>query len=529
MAEIMNAGTESPVELVTVDRPEAGETLTVLAASGLQIVLAFDPAGAGFGVEGDDFILTFEDGARIVFQGLISAAQGADAPTIQIGGIEIDADVLVEQVLALAEQAQAEPIETAAGEAGEGEAAEGGGGSHYDDSFGDLIAGLAKQGIIGETELGFGLIGDGNTELPADAQFLSEGHANGGGFAALGVGISSETPPADSAPSATPPADPAPSVTPPASPDPDVTSDPGPAPSETPVEDAASPPAPLSVNGIDIITNEATGNLEIPDQLLLYLATEDHGEYLSMIGPSNGDGDNAYIWEAGVGALNGADPANTWANHVTDNVKFHIGNGNSLYEGSFTYEMTDGSGNTGTNAVGVRNVETGNDRGYWTLEGTDSEEGEVLLGLDGRNKITGGDGDDIIHGGHDASGDILIGGDGDDVIFGGSGNDDLQGGDGADNFIMSAGFGRDDVDGGISDIDGDGDVDTDTITLDGVLTPGDVDDLSSWLTLDSGFSFAITADGVISLGDDASGTISLGGGNEIAFVNIEQIVFTDVA
>ena len=517
MAEIMNAGTESPVELVTVDRPEAGETLTVLAASGLQIVLAFDPAGTGFGVEGDDFILTFEDGARIVFQGLISAAQGADAPTIQIGGIEIDADVLVEQVLALAEQAQAEPIETAAGEAGEGEAAEGGGGSHYDDSFGDLIAGLAKQGIIGETELGFGLIGDGNTELPADAQFLSEGHANGGGFAALGVGISSETPPAD----------PAPSVTPPASPDPDVTSDPGPAPSETPVEDAASPPAPLSVNGIDIITNEATGNLEIPDQLLLYLATEDHGEYLSMIGPSNGDGDNAYIWEAGAGALNGVDPANTWANHVTDNVKFHIGNGNSLYEGSFTYEMTDGSGNTGTNAVGVRNVETGNDRGYWTLYRADSEEGEVLLGLDGRNKITGGVGDDSIHGGHDASGDILIGGDGDDVIFGGSGNDDLKGEAGDDTFLMSAGFGRDDVDGGAG---------TDIISLGSILSQADIDDIASWLTLDEPtVNYDTDEDGQIKFVDDdgqtvsAGGTIDLGGGDVITFLNVEQIDYASVA
>ncbi len=507
MAEIMNASPESPVEPVTVDRPQAGETLTVLASSGLQIILAFDPADAKFGVEGDDFILTFEDGARIVVQGLVSAAQGADAPTIQIAGIEIDADVLVEQVLALVEQAQAEPIETAAGEAGEGEGAEGGGGSRYDDSFGEVISGLAKQGVIGETELGFGLIANGNTELPADAEFVSEGAAgSGGGFAPLG-----------SAPGGT--------------------SDPGPAPSAAPVEDAPSPPAPLSVSGppaplsvsgMDIITNEATGNLEIPDQLLLYLATDDHGEGLSMAGPSNGGGDNAYIWEAGAVALSGADPANTWANHVTDNVKFHIGNGNPFYEGSFTYGVSNGLGATGTNTVGVRNVETGNDRSYWTLDRADSEDGEVLLGLDGRNKITGGDGDDIIHGGHDASGDILIGGDGDDVIFGGSGNDDLQGGDGADNFIMSAGFGRDDVDGGISDVDGDGNVDTDTITLDGVLTQGDVDDLSSWLTLDSGYSFAITADGVISLGDDASGTIDLGGGNEIAFVNIEQIVFTDV-
>ncbi len=61
-------------------------------------------------------LVTFKDGTRIVFQGLVSAAQGADAPTIQIAGIEIDADVLVEQVLALGAEAL--------GEAGEGEDAD---------------------------------------------------------------------------------------------------------------------------------------------------------------------------------------------------------------------------------------------------------------------------------------------------------------------------------------------------------------------------------------------------------------------
>ena len=126
MAEIMNAGTKSPMTPVTVDRPEAGETLTVLTASGLRIILAFSPDDARFSVEGDDFVLTFEDGARIGFQGLVTAAQGADAPTIQIAGIDIDAGVLMGQIQALAEQAQEEPIETAAG--AEGEGAAGGGG-----------------------------------------------------------------------------------------------------------------------------------------------------------------------------------------------------------------------------------------------------------------------------------------------------------------------------------------------------------------------------------------------------------------
>ena len=140
---------------ITIDRPEPGETLTVAVTPGLRIVLEFNPAAAKFAVEGEDFVLALEDGGQVVFAGLVSAAQGGDVPTLHVAGIDIDAGVLMEQVLALAEQADAEPIETAAGEDGEGEEgdARDGGGSHYDDSFGDLVAGLIQQGVIGETDL----------------------------------------------------------------------------------------------------------------------------------------------------------------------------------------------------------------------------------------------------------------------------------------------------------------------------------------------------------------------------------------
>ena len=84
---------------------------------------------------------------------------------------------------------------------------------------------------------------------------------------------------------------------------------------------------------------------------------------------------------------------------------------------------------------------------------------------------------------------------------------------------MRAGFSRDTVDGGAGDID--------TITLDSVLTGADVADLAAvanWLTLTSGsVTDTDTTDGRIELSADASGTIDLGGGNEITFLNIEQI------
>ncbi len=149
------------------------------------------------------------------------------------------------------------------------------------------------------------------------------------------------------------------------------------------------------------------------------------------------------------------------------------------------------------------------------------------MGKDGRNLIDGGGGNDVIHGGHDSSGDILIGGTGNDVIFGGSGNDDLHGGTGNDTFLMSAGFGRDDVDGSTG---------TDIISLASVLSQADVDDIASWLTLDApAMNYSAAVPGAISFVDaldnpiSASGTIDLGGGNEITFLNIEQIDYAGVA
>ncbi len=153
----------------------------------------------------------------------------------------------------------------------------------------------------------------------------------------------------------------------------------------------------------------------------------------------------------------------------------------------------------------------------WTLDGTG--DGEFLLGLDGQNRIDGGGGDDVIHGGHDNSGDILMGGDGNDVIFGGSGDDDLQGGDGDDTFIMTVGFRTDNVDGGTG---------TDIISLQSVLTAADQGDLPSWLTADQGYSHD-AANNTITFIATAGGTIDLGGGNEITFLNIEQVVYTDIA
>jgi hypothetical protein len=493
------SASEDAVDFASVHRPEPGETLVVPIEAGLLLVVEFNPANAGFTIEGDDFVLILEDGARVVFEGLVSAAQGEDAPTVQIAGISIGADVLIDQALALAGADEA--IEAAAGEDGEDEGVADGGGSEYVDSFGDLIAGLIKQGIIGETELGFGLTGSGGSEFLVDTEFLSEGFLlRGGGFSTPDFGSPGVLPPVDLGPSGG--------------------GGPAPLPGVAPLPGGGDGPATFSIHKIDIVTNEATGNLQIPDELILYLADGNQGVSLSMAGPGyDGGTDNAYIWAAGTPALSGSDPANTWADHGNDYVRFHIGNGNPFFEGSFVYEVAGGQGATGYGTLGVKNYATTLSGSYWTLTGTGAD--EVLLGLDGRNQIDGGLGVDIIHGGHDSSGDVLIGGAGDDVIFGGSGNDDLQGGLGDDTFLMSAGFGRDDVDGGTG---------TDIISLNSVLTSADLsdpDDLSAWLTADQGY-IHVTADNTITFNDSANGTIDLGGGNVITFLNIEQIVYTDI-
>ncbi|WP_417428703.1 DUF5801 repeats-in-toxin domain-containing protein, partial [Kiloniella sp.] len=143
---------------VDVSAPAAGETVNVTLVKGQTANLTFDATAATPIVEGNDFVLTFDtngDGdadSRIVFQNLVEESQGADAPVLVIGGIELSAGLLIGQAQALAE---GETLETAAG-AGAGPT--GGGGSTYSDDLGSAIDLLNAQGVIDPTELQFGLL-----------------------------------------------------------------------------------------------------------------------------------------------------------------------------------------------------------------------------------------------------------------------------------------------------------------------------------------------------------------------------------
>ncbi|MCZ4279569.1 DUF5801 domain-containing protein [Kiloniella laminariae] len=154
----------------------AGQTIEQRLESGQQAVLDFDAAAATPSVDGDNFVLSFDsngDGAadsQLVFLGLVSQAQGADAPVLVINGIEIAANQLIGQALALADGDGT--LETAAGGTGAGNGPAGGGGSTYSDDLGENIDLLNAQGALGGTELGFGLLADGeDISDPAEGTF----------------------------------------------------------------------------------------------------------------------------------------------------------------------------------------------------------------------------------------------------------------------------------------------------------------------------------------------------------------------
>ena len=146
-------------ETIVVNRPAAGQTLEIQAAPGQTYVLSFPPDQAEVRVEGEDFILGFDDDgdgtpdSQIVFLDLAPVAESAEAPVFQVAGVEIGAPLLLSQALALAGQDEAPLDDVAAGPG-----ALGGGASVYDDNLGSLLDLLAAQGVIPPVELNFGLV-----------------------------------------------------------------------------------------------------------------------------------------------------------------------------------------------------------------------------------------------------------------------------------------------------------------------------------------------------------------------------------
>ena len=139
-----------------VNRPAAGQTVEVPVQPGERYVIDFDPTEAQVVIDGDDFILLFADGGRIVFPNLVPMAESANSPVLEVGGVDIGGDVIIAQARALS--GEQPTLETAAGDTAAGPDAQGSGANEYNDNLGDIIDTLDAQPPLIYVEREFGLI-----------------------------------------------------------------------------------------------------------------------------------------------------------------------------------------------------------------------------------------------------------------------------------------------------------------------------------------------------------------------------------
>ena len=87
---------------IPVDKPTPGEIIPISAALGQRYVINFDPAIARIRVEGDDLVLVFDHGGRIVFENLGALAPSENAPVFEIAGAAVSSGALFEEAVVLA-------------------------------------------------------------------------------------------------------------------------------------------------------------------------------------------------------------------------------------------------------------------------------------------------------------------------------------------------------------------------------------------------------------------------------------------
>ncbi|WP_299399152.1 right-handed parallel beta-helix repeat-containing protein [Pelagibius sp.] len=147
---------------VEVAAPKAGETITIVSEPGAVYALDVLAEDARFQVDGEDIVLIFDadgDGtadSRIVFLKLAGMAEEADAPLLQVAGVDYDVSALLEVAFALPEGAEpgslpqtpaGPPAETAGGEGSP--AAKGGGATQYQDNLGETVVSEAIDALAG--------------------------------------------------------------------------------------------------------------------------------------------------------------------------------------------------------------------------------------------------------------------------------------------------------------------------------------------------------------------------------------------
>lgn len=148
-------GQEAPIQFaqasINIGQPPAGEEVVIQAAAGQRYVIDFNPDAARAAVQGNDLVLLFANGGRVVFQDLGDFAGDETAPVFEVAGQPISGGVIYAQTAAQSGAGGAPSLETAAAPdtvAGTGE-------TRYDDNTGNLIDLLNKQPGIPLTELFF--------------------------------------------------------------------------------------------------------------------------------------------------------------------------------------------------------------------------------------------------------------------------------------------------------------------------------------------------------------------------------------
>ena len=170
---------------VRIAAPRAGENLVVESEAGVTYLLDFSPEEVRFLVEGEDVVVLLggedEAGSRIVFLKLAGMADEADAPLLQLSGVDYDVDALLEMTLALPQtpaplpqNPAGPPVETEGG--ADGATAKGSGATQYQDNLGETAVSEAI-GVLtdvdapsGATEVfSSGTVFNGLPQLVSDA------------------------------------------------------------------------------------------------------------------------------------------------------------------------------------------------------------------------------------------------------------------------------------------------------------------------------------------------------------------------
>ena len=136
---------------IRLAKPVAGTTQTVPSAPDGRFIFDFPADAATLTRNGDDLVLTFEDGAAIQLQGFYTTYSKEEMPSFQVDGVEISGQDFF--------AALDEDLMPAAGPASGSSAARGGRYNEYGGS--DLLDGLDH---LGRLDIGF----DGGTQLATD-------------------------------------------------------------------------------------------------------------------------------------------------------------------------------------------------------------------------------------------------------------------------------------------------------------------------------------------------------------------------